>query len=196
MFTGIVERTLTIRSVHDHPGGRQLVVDRVWDDAKHGESIAINGCCLTIAKLEKDSIRFDLIQETLNKTNLGALKPGDNVNVERAMQIGSRFDGHFVQGHVDGTGELVKLLADESQWRLTIEVPDQLSKYLSPKGSVCVDGISLTIAALNGNRFDVAIIPTTLEITTLRHKHMADRVNIECDMIAKQIVSFMELRGT
>ena len=196
MFTGIVERTAQVLAAHDHAGGRRLVVENAWDDLVIGESIACNGCCLTVAHLEDNKIHFDCIRETLNKTNLGLVHPGDTLNVERSLRAGSRIDGHFVQGHVDGTGVLVHRVATDQEWRCTIEAPEQLSKYLAPKGSICVDGISLTIAALNGRRFDIALIPTTLEITNIKHREIGWPFNLECDMIAKQIVTFMELRGT
>lgn len=195
MFTGIVERTLELQSVLNHPGGRRLIVEDVWDDTQVGESIAINGACLTVAEIVEKKIHFDCIRETLNHTNLSLVKPGDQVNVERALRAGSRIDGHFVQGHVDGTGVLVNKIADDTEWRYTIEAPETLARYLAPKGSICVDGASLTIAALNGRRFDVALIPTTLAITTLKQRDAGWAFNLECDMFAKQIVTFLELRN-
>lgn len=194
MFTGIVERTIPILAANDHAGGRRLVVPRAWDDVTLGESIAFNGCCLTVAEVQPDRLSFDLIRETLAKTNLGSLQPGDAVNVERSLRAGSRIDGHFVQGHVDGTGQLVHKVATDTEWRYTIEAPASLAKYLAPKGSIAVDGCSLTIAGLAGNRFEIALIPTTLQITNLASREIGWSFNLECDMIAKQIVTFMELR--
>lgn len=195
MFTGIVERTLELLSVLDHTGGRRLIVENAWPDTQVGESIAVNGVCLTAAELVDGKIHFDCIRETLNRTNLSLLHAGDRVNIERALRIGSRIDGHFVQGHVDGTGVLVHKVATADEWRYTIEAPEHLGKYLAPKGSICVDGVSLTIAALNGRLFDVALIPTTLALTTLRDREVGWAFNLECDMIAKQIVTFLELRN-
>jgi riboflavin synthase len=194
MFTGIVERTVSVLSALDHPGGRRLVVERVWDDLVLGESIACNGCCLTVAYLEEGKIHFDLIRETLNRTNLGIIHPGDQLNVERSLRAGARIDGHFVQGHVDGTGVLIHKVSNEIECRYTIEVPEQLAKYLAPKGSISVDGVSLTIAGLKDRRFEVALIPTTLQLTNMANRAIGWPFNLECDMIAKQIVTFMEIR--
>src|SRR5438105_11774641 len=147
MFTGIVEKTLKVIGVAQGPMFRRLTIANDWPDVKLGESIAVNGVCLTVAELAPMEIGFDVIKETLDKTNLGLLSNGDPVNVERALRAGDRVDGHFVQGHVDGVGSLVKQIASENEWRLTIEAPANLAKYLAPEGSICLDGVSLTIAA-------------------------------------------------
>ena len=194
MFTGIIERTLRVTHVADHAGGRRIVLPNVWTDAAHGESIAINGACMTVAGIDASGLAFDVIRESLDKTNLGQLAAGDAVNVERALRVGARLDGHFVQGHVDGVGRFVNKVATADEWRYTIEAPPAIAKYLSPKGSVCVDGVSLTIAALTGNRFDVALIPTTLELTTLAAREPGYAFNLEADLIAKQIVTFLDAR--
>lgn len=194
MFTGIVECTSEVLSVHDHPGGRRLVIRNAWNDLHVGESIACNGCCLTVSHLENGQVHFDCIRETLNKTNLGLIQVGDRINIERSLRAGARIDGHFVQGHVDGTGVLVQRIASDIEWRYVIEAPQHLTKYLMPKGSICVDGISLTIAALSGRRFEVALIPTTLQITSIGSRQIGWAFNLECDMISKQIVTFLELR--
>ena len=194
MFTGIIERTLDVLAVTDHAGGRRIELPNVWDDVVHGESIALNGACMTVADLSGDRLAFNVIPESLDKTNLGTLKPGDAINVERSLRFGGRLDGHFVQGHVDGVGRFVHKVASDAEWRFTIEAPPAVAKYLSPKGSVCVDGVSLTIAALHGTRFDVALIPTTLDLTTLRGREVGYAFNLEADMIAKQIVTFLDAR--
>jgi riboflavin synthase len=194
MFTGIIERTLTVIGVAQGPMFRRLTIAHDWPDVKLGESIAINGVCLTIADLSPGEIGFDVIKETLDKTNLGLLNNGDHVNVERALRAGDRIDGHFVQGHVDGVGPLVKQIASETEWRLTIEAPSHLAKYLAPKGSITIDGVSLTIAALHGNQFDVALIPTTLNLTSLGKRAIGWPLNLEMDIISKQIVHFLETR--
>ncbi|MFT3786957.1 MAG: riboflavin synthase [Tepidisphaeraceae bacterium] len=198
MFTGIIEQSLPIVAVLESNGVRHLTIDVPWSDATHGESVAINGVCLTVASLANDSRRltFDAIRETLDKTNLGELKPGDMVHVERAMQIGARFDGHFVQGHVDGVATVVKQVSNLQDWRLVGRVPDHLAKYLTPKGSISVDGVSMTLAKVNGPYFELAIIPTTLQITQLGKRAPGYRINVECDILAKTIVAFIEQRET
>ena len=195
MFTGIIERSLRVNDVADHGSVRQIVLPNAWPDTTHGESVAINGVCLPVAQFDHKMISFDVISETLAKTNLGSIAAGDAVNVERSLRLGARIDGHFVQGHVDGVGVLVKKIDSPQEWRYTIEAPPAIAKYLSPKGSICIDGFSLTIAAIDGRRFDVALIPTTLEITTLAKRQIGYAFNLEGDMMAKQIVTFLEQRG-
>jgi len=195
MFTGIVERSLRVLSVEDLPGARRITIENPWPDVKHGESVAVNGVCLTIARLQPQNIGFDAILETLQKTNLGDLKPGDEVHVERAMRIGDRFDGHFVQGHVDGTATVVWQEQRTGEWRTRLRLPGELAKYLTPKGSIALDGISLTVASIDGPEFEVALIPTTLQITRLARKPPGTRINVECDTLAKTIVHFLEARG-
>lgn len=196
MFTGIVEKSVRVIGVADGPMFRRLTIVCDWPDVKAGESIAVNGCCLTIADIVagKGEIGFDVIKETLDKTNLGALAAGDLVHVERAMAVGDRIDGHFVQGHIDGTGRLVDQVATENEVRLTIEAPDYLAKYLAPKGSISVDGVSLTIAAVAGRQFDVALIPTTLKLTTLGRRPVGWPFNLEADILAKTIIHYLEQR--
>jgi riboflavin synthase len=196
MFTGIIERTLPVLAVADGPRFRRLTLPNPWDDVKLGESIAVNGCCLTVAEEPDEQLAFDVIAETLDKTNLGALGIGDGVNVERSLRVGDRLDGHFVQGHVDGTGQLLAVDSDGDEWRLTVAAPPAVAKYLVPKGSVTVDGVSLTLAAVDGANFQVALIPTTLGLTTLGNKPVGWVFNLEADVMAKTIVSFLERRGT
>ena len=194
MFTGIIEKTSRVIGVTDGPMFRRLTVAVDWEDLRLGESIAVNGTCLTIAEMQPGSVSFDVIRETLDKTNLGQVTSGDEVHLERALRAGDRFDGHFVQGHVDGTGELVSQLANNEEWRLRIRMPRNLAKYLAPKGSITVDGVSLTIAAVEDTEFEVALIPTTLQRTMLGRRQPGWRFNIECDIISKQIVYWLELR--
>jgi riboflavin synthase len=194
MFTGIVEGTVKIASATDGPMFRRLVIAAEWTDVKLGESIAINGVCLTVAGAWPGAVGFDVIKETLDKTNLGLLQAGEEVNVERSLRAGDRIDGHFVQGHVDGTGELLGLLKSENEVRLTIAAPQELARFLAPKGSVSVDGVSLTIAAIKGNVFDVALIPTTLKLTTLGTRQPGWRFNLEADILSKTIVNYLEQR--
>ena len=194
MFTGIIEKTAPVIAIADGAGFLRLTVGSDWPDVRHGESISINGVCLTVAELAAGKIGFDVISETLAKTNLGLLKQGDHVHVERALQVGARIDGHFVQGHVDGTGPLINQVADGKEWRLTIEAPQSVARFLVPKGSICVDGVSLTIASLDGSRFDVALIPTTLSLTHLGKRNIGYPFNLEADVISKSVVTFLERR--
>ncbi len=194
MFTGIIEKTAKVTRVVENRMAKRLVIRHAWPDLRDGESIAVNGVCLTIAEFTPDEASFDVIAETIDKTNLGSLRIGDDVHVERALRVGDRFDGHFVQGHVDGRARLVEQRQSNTEWRLVVEAPDQLAKYLSPKGSVAIDGVSLTIAALNGNKFELALIPTTLEITALGRRPVGWLFNFEADMMSKTIVHWLEQR--
>ncbi len=195
MFTGIVERTLRVVAVADGPMFRRLTLACEWDDVKLGQSVAVNGCCLTIADIGERRVGFDVIKETLDKTNLGAIAAGDSVNIERSLRAGDRIDGHFVQGHIDGTGPLIEQVANENEWRLRIKAPDHLVKYLAPKGSIGLDGVSLTIAAVDKYAFEVALIPTTLQLTTLGSRPIGWRFNLEADILSKTIVHYLEQRG-
>jgi len=194
MFTGIIEKTAKVTRVIENRMARRLVISHAWPDLRDGESIAVNGVCLTIAEFTADEVSFDVIAETIEKTNLGLLRAGDDVHVERALRVGDRFDGHFVQGHVDGRARLVEQRTSETEWRLVIEAPDELAKYLAPKGSVAIDGVSLTIAALHGNIFELALIPTTLEITALGRRPVGWLFNFEADMMSKTVVHWLEQR--
>jgi riboflavin synthase len=194
MFTGIIEKTSRVVGVTDGPMFRRLIIACDWPDIRLGDSVANNGACLTVSEIGAGTISFDVIKETLDKTNLGQLAAGDEVHLERSLRAGDRFDGHFVQGHVDGTGELVHQVSNEQEWRLRIRLPRHLSRYLAPKGSIAIDGVSLTIAAVEGDEFEVALIPTTLQRTTLSNRPLGWRFNIECDIISKQIVYWLELR--
>jgi len=194
MFTGIIEKSVRVLGVADGPMFRRLTLACHWPDLKNGESIAINGVCLTVAQLAKGEVGFDVITETLSKTNLGLLKPGDAVHVERAMAVGDRIDGHFVQGHVDGTASQLRRTETEHEVRVALEVPAHLAKYMVPKGSVAVDGVSMTIASVHGRVVEIALIPTTLQITLLGRRPDAWPFNIEADVLSKTIVNWLELR--
>jgi riboflavin synthase len=196
MFTGIIQTTARVAAVADGPMFRRVLIALDPEDVKLGDSIAINGVCLTVAEIENGALAFDVIKETLDKTNLGSLVPGDMVNVERSLRAGDRIDGHFVQGHVDGVGLLTHVVNNESEVRLTVTVPDHLAKYLVPKGSIAIDGVSLTIAEIKGHSFDVALIPTTMRLTNLGSRSPGWRFNLEADVLSKTIVHFLELRGT
>jgi riboflavin synthase len=192
MFTGIVEKSVQVLAIADGPGFRRLTLACDWPDVRPGESIAVNGCCLTIAEISPDHLGFDIIAETLAKTNLGLLQSGDRVHVERSLCIGQRLDGHFVQGHIDGTARLVERKIDAKECRLALEPPDELLNYIIPKGSVALDGVSLTVAAINGGRFEVALIPTTTKLTELANHEIGWPYNLETDILSKTVVSWLE----
>ena len=198
MFTGIVEKAVPVAAVEDHAGGRRITLGVRWGDERHGESVAVNGCCLTVAAMDDQSLSFDAIRETLDKTNLGSLRVGDRVHVERSLRPGDRIDGHFVQGHVDGPAELVGKTENDTEWRMRLRVRDDLAAFVMPKGSVCLDGVSLTVAALDardGREFEVAIIPTTLEKTGFAQRAVGWRFNFEADILAKSVVTTLRRMG-
>ena len=189
MFTGIIEEVGTVQ----HAAPRMKVLcSAVLGGAFIGASIAVNGTCLTAVQIDSDGFWVDLSPETLARTNLGDLEPGSLVNLERPLSIGDRLSGHLVQGHVDGTAEFVALQElPGGNWWLQIRLPLDLERYMIPKGSVTIDGISLTIAELKGTLLSVAIIPHTYENTALRDKKPESRVNIEIDLIAKYVEKFV-----
>jgi riboflavin synthase len=194
MFSGIVEKTVVVTQVDDKANLRRLTLAVDSPDVRLGQSIAVNGCCLTVAGISSAHLRFDVIRETLDKTNLGQLISGDAVNIERSLRIGDRIDGHFVQGHIDGVAKLLNIAANGDDYRLTIEAPPSLRKFLTPKGSITVDGVSLTIANIGTNDFQVALIPTTLSTTTLRQKQIGWPFNLEMDVLGKTVISYLERR--
>jgi len=191
MFTGIVEELGTVAAFERRPAGARLCVKcrTVVEDLREGASIAVNGVCLTAVNVSRDSFDADLAPETLARSNLGALQAGSMVNLERPVTLAARLSGHLVQGHVDATGEVAALdpLGD-GNWRLKVRVPEEIGRYLVYKGSIALDGISLTIAALEpGPVVAVAIIPHTFANTTIGSVKPGARVNIEVDMLAKYI---------
>jgi len=194
MFTGLIEAVCTVKSVRRSENTMLLSIDLggLAEDSKIGDSIAINGGCLTIAKLEGDVATFDLSGETLAKSTLGKLKPSSQVNVERAMKATDRFGGHIVQGHIDGTAT-IKAIDKHGQFAdMKFAIPAELLDQMVVKGSVAVDGISLTIASMDRNSFSVSIIPETLKKTTLSGAKIGDEVNIETDIIVKTIKKQLE----
>ena len=195
MFTGIVEQTGRIVSTREVPGGRRLrlAVGEIADDAVLGASICVSGACLTVAGIEPPELEFDVVAETLNKSTLGRKRAGESVNLERSLRVGDRVDGHFVQGHVDGVARVTRVQASEREWRVWLEAPAELHPYLIPKGSVALDGVSLTIAEVGKPEFCVALIPTTLAHTTLAALKAGDRVNVETDILVRAVVE--QLRG-
>lgn len=186
MFTGIIEEVGTVAAIDNN--GIRVRCDRVLSDTTEGASIAVNGVCLTARHITDESFSADLAPETVRRTNLGEMRPGKLVNLERALLPTVRLSGHIVQGHVDGTGELIGL--DETApdgWWLRVRIPDDLDRYVVVKGSLCIDGISLTVADIDGSVASFAIIPHTYLNTALRDKRPGDPVNLETDVIAKYV---------
>ena len=180
MFTGIVEELGELRS---RDGSRfTFGATRVIDDAEIGASISVNGCCLTVVAQGEGWWAADVVTETLDRTTLGELAPGDPVNLERPVRLADRLGGHLVQGHVDAVGHVVAPAPD-----LVVRLPDRLRRYLVEKGSITVDGCSLTVAGVDGDTFAVAIVPHTAEVTTLGRRRPGDRVNLEVDVVAKYV---------
>jgi riboflavin synthase len=196
MFTGLIETTGEIVEAKGTRAGLRLRIrTTLAAEVTPGDSLAVNGVCLTVTVAEKGEVHADIGPETVRVSTLGALQRGQQVNLERSMRVDARFGGHFVQGHVDGTGTVADIRDEvESHW-ITIEFPSSLSPYFVRKGSVAVDGVSLTVAGLGDSQFDVMIIPFTWEHTNLRSLKAGDRVNLECDMIGKYVARSLELSG-
>lgn len=189
MFTGIVEELGSVIGIEHgedsavlHLRGRHVV-----SDASHGSSIAVNGVCLTVVEHDRETFTVDVMAETLSRSSLGALVPGAPVNLERAMAASSRFGGHIVQGHVDGTATIL-LREPGDKWEVvTVTLPRNLARYVVEKGSITMDGVSLTVSAVTDDTFSVSLIPTTLALTTLGSKAVGDPVNLEVDVLAKYV---------
>ena len=201
MFTGIVEETGTVRSVEPGPDSIRLVVrpGLCGTGVKKGDSVAVNGCCLTIVKItgrarQKD-LHFDLLLETWNRTNLKAVQIGSMVNLERSLAVGDRLGGHFVSGHIDGTGKITRWERAGQDHVLEISAPAEVMRYVVFKGSVAVDGISLTVAGVKRRSFRIWIIPHTFNVTALRERQVGDEVNLEADLIGKYVGQLLEQRG-
>ncbi|MEV1111915.1 MULTISPECIES: riboflavin synthase [unclassified Micromonospora] len=190
MFTGIVEELGEIVRVTATAGDSALIAVRgplVTSDARHGDSIAVNGVCLTVVDAADGVFTADVMGETLRRSALGALHAGDPVNLERAAALGSRLGGHLVQGHVDGVGEMISREPAEQWETVRFRLPADLSRYVVEKGSITIDGVSLTVAAVGVDEFAVGLIPTTLKLTTLGAKGVGDPVNLEVDVVAKYV---------
>jgi len=189
MFTGIVEELGVVEALEDQGDAVRLTVrgPHVVVDARLGDSISVNGCCLTVVERDGETFTADVMRETLDKTSLGALEPGGRVNLERAVTPSSRLGGHIVQGHVDGTGTVVRREPSEHWELVEVSLPADLSRYLVDKGSVTVDGVSLTVVSAGQDRFTVSLIPETLARTTLGLKQAGDSVNLEVDVVAKYV---------
>jgi riboflavin synthase len=195
VFTGIVEELGAVESFELRPTGARLRIrcDLVTADASEGSSIAVNGVCLTALNISGNSFEADLAPETLRRTNLGDLQTGAIVNLERPLLATGRLSGHVVQGHVDGTGNFasLELLGDNNYW-LRIGIPQELDRYIVYKGSIAIDGISLTVASIEDRILSVTIIPHTYEVTALKARKAGDRVNLECDIFAKYLEKMIE----
>ncbi|MDE5639589.1 MAG: riboflavin synthase [Odoribacter sp.] len=193
MFTGIIEEIGKIKSVVR--SGRSVVVEveavLVMEGTKVGDSIATNGVCLTVTAITPTGFRSDVMPETIDRSNLGLLRPGDRVNLERALCLNSRLGGHIVAGHVDGTGRIVGMERDDTAIWITVSVPGRILRYIIEKGSVAIDGVSLTVAYVDEEVFKVSVIPHTQEETTLTKKRPGAVVNLENDMIARYVEKFM-----
>jgi riboflavin synthase len=189
MFTGIIEELGSVRSIEERGENARLVINArvVTEGTNHGDSISVNGVCLTALDIEPDSFAADVSRETLQRSTLGSLKRGAPVNLERAVTPATRLGGHIVQGHVDARGQFLGVENHGESWTLRIAYPNEIARYLVFKGSVAVEGISLTIAGLTDDHFEIAIIPKTWEVTNLSHLKPGDAVNIEVDVIGKYV---------
>jgi riboflavin synthase len=195
VFTGIVEELGEVTAVENLDGASRFRLrgPKVTADAKHGDSIAVNGVCLTVTEVGGGEFTADVIAETLSRSSLGALTVGSRVNLERPMALGGRLDGHLVQGHVDGTGTLAERTADGT---VRVQLPPGLAKYIVEKGSITVDGVSLTVVEAGDDYFTISLIPTTLDLTTLGIKEPGDPVNLEVDVLAKYVERLLGPAGT
>lgn len=195
MFTGIIENLGTVEKLEKENGNLHLTFNSaITAELKIDQSVAHNGVCLTVVNIENDNYVVTAIQETLDKTNIGALKVGDLVNIERAMKLGDRLDGHIVQGHVDQTAECISISEEDGSWVFTFEYDKDLSNITIEKGSITVNGVSLTVVNSKINQFSVAIIPYTYEHTTFKTLNVGDKVNLEFDVIGKYVKRLNDLR--
>lgn len=188
MFTGIVEHRGSVALATKGNEGMRVVLDTgPLSGIELGDSISVNGVCLTAVEVEPGLVTVDVVKETLDRSNLGALERGDPVNLELPMPANGRFDGHIVQGHVDGVGEVSAVEAEGEGQRMSLDVPQSLMRYVVEKGSVTVDGVSLTVAAVRETGFEVALIPHSLTVTTLGLRKVGEKVNLEVDVLAKYV---------
>lgn len=196
MFSGIIDAIGTVAEARETTGGRVLTVDAssYWHDVPAGASIAIDGVCLTLTRRNGHTAAFDVVAETLRRTTLGERRAGDRVNLQKSLAVGDRIDGHFVQGHVDAVATVARVEQSdrESLWWLSLDA--EAMAYVTPKGSIAIDGISLTVAAVRDGSFCVALIPTTLDRTTLGMKRQGARVNIETDILTRTVLHYLRSR--
>jgi riboflavin synthase len=187
MFTGLVETLGLVQGVRAEGPGRRLTLSAPLDDLSLGDSVAVNGCCLTVVEVTADGFSFEAGPETLQLTNLGELAVGDRINLERSLRLGDRLGGHLVTGHVDGLGRIAERRRDGDWELIWFSCPPALAEQMAPKGSVAVDGISLTLVEVRADAFSVALIPHTLAVTTLGFKQVGAAVNLETDLLAKYV---------
>jgi riboflavin synthase len=197
MFTGIIEELGTVASVEVLPDSIRLAIkgDLVRKDLSQGESISVNGVCLTAAEITSDGFIADVMLETLNRSSLSGISQGESVNLERAMSGAGRFGGHVVQGHVDGVAEIISREPSANWEVVKVKIPAELSKYVVHKGSITFDGVSLTVNDISDNTVSLSLIPETLRLTTLGTKQVGDKLNVEADILAKHIEKLIEARS-
>ena len=189
MFTGLVEEMGTVRERVPSAAGARMVIgcDVVREGLAIGDSVSVNGACLTVVEMTDDAFAVDCVEETLRRTSVGDREPGDQVNLERAMRVGDRLGGHIVQGHVDGTGTVRGITPEGDGILMSVACPDEVLRYVVEKGSITVDGVSLTVASREPDGFTIALIPHTMQATTLGPQALGRRVNLEADVVAKYV---------
>ena len=197
MFTGIIEETGTVKSIRINGNLLKIAINskNLVKDLKLGESVCVNGACLTVTDIEKSSFLVDVLPETASKTNLGSLKISENVNLERALKVSDRFSGHIVSGHVDATGTIKSITRCLDSIKMTVAYPRSLSNYIVDKGSITLDGISLTVSSLAHDSFTVNVIPYTIKTTTVGKKKIGDKVNLEGDILGKYVEKLFAAPG-
>jgi riboflavin synthase len=194
MFTGLIDHSGRVASVEENADGARIeIATELAPTLKLGDSVAINGACMTVATLTEESFTADVMHESLRRTSLGALSDGDRVNLELPLAVGDRLDGHIVQGHVDGVGEVVQIREDGFSRILRVKTPGDLSKYVVEKGSITIDGVSLTVSDVGDDFLEVSLIPETQERTNLGSKQTGEHVNLEADILAKHVERLLTL---
>ena len=194
MFAGIIEQTGRVKQISTGSQSTELIIHtrKIAHGLRVGSSVAVNGACLTVVSARNGLLKFDVLNETLQRTNLGDVRRGDSVNLERSVRIGSPLDGHFVLGHVDGTGKVCRFERQGADYVMDVKAPSSVMKYIVEKGSVALDGISLTVAGVRRNGFRVCIIPHTRNVTNLPHRRVGDRVNLEADIVGKYVEKLLD----
>jgi riboflavin synthase len=197
MFTGLIEEIGKVQSVMKSAKSAKITIQaaKVLENAKLGDSISTNGVCLTITEFTANTFSVDVMAETMRRSNLHLLTPGDNINLERALLVGDRLGGHIVSGHIDGMGTITDYTKEDNAVWVTISASSEILKYIVQKGSIAIDGISLTVAYVNDCAFKVSIIPHTRDVTTLLKKKVGDVINLECDMLGKYIEKLLISSG-